>query len=208
MENHLGRPTKYKPEYCDEIVELSTYKPPYEKIDATGKTIKIKEHLPMNFTQIAHYWGISEWSIWKWRKENSNFSNACMRAREAHKAWFYSQIQHGLWETTEKHGNDMHSIRLNTGAAKLYGWINFRISERALDHADKLDLPKEYHDKNTSIEDKQQMLDEALISGKIKPAVYDVMCKPLQAQFDRTKGLEAKEELAEMKEFVKKMKNK
>lgn len=77
----MGRPTKYKPEFCDTVVELG----------ALGKSK----------AQMAAAMGCSRMSIDEWCKEHKEFSDAIARARDLAMAWWEDQGQLGMWQSPE-----------------------------------------------------------------------------------------------------------
>jgi len=77
----MGRPTKYKPEFCDTVVELG----------ALGKSK----------AQMAAAIGCSRMSIDEWCKEHKEFSDAIARARDLAMAWWEDQGQLGMWQSPE-----------------------------------------------------------------------------------------------------------
>jgi len=77
----MGRPTKYKPEFCDTVVELG----------ALGKSK----------AQMAAALGCSRMSIDEWCNEHKEFSDAIARARDLAMAWWEDQGQLGMWQSPE-----------------------------------------------------------------------------------------------------------
>jgi hypothetical protein len=64
-----GRPSDYRPEYCDMIVE------------------KARE-LGLSVTAFAGLIGVSRESVYAWMKAHSEFSDACSRAKSARVLWW------------------------------------------------------------------------------------------------------------------------
>ena len=72
----MGRPPKYKPEFCDRIIEL-------------GK-------MGFSQAQMAADIGIAKQTITDWAKQHSDFSDALMHARTFSQAWWEREAQSGL----------------------------------------------------------------------------------------------------------------
>lgn len=72
-----GRPTDYRPEYCDTVIEL-------------GREGKSK-------AQIAANLDVSRDTIDEWCKVHPEFSDAIKRARELSLSWWEDQGQQGIW---------------------------------------------------------------------------------------------------------------
>jgi hypothetical protein len=72
----VGRPSKYKPEYCEQALEL-------------GKAGKSK-------AQIAARLGVSRPTLDAWTEEHPEFLYAVNRARDLALAWWEDQGQDGL----------------------------------------------------------------------------------------------------------------
>lgn len=77
----MARPTKYKPEFCDTVVELG----------ALGKSK----------AQMAAALGCSRMSIDEWCKEHKEFSDAIAHARDLAMAWWEDTGQRGMWQSPE-----------------------------------------------------------------------------------------------------------
>jgi hypothetical protein len=77
----MGRPTKYRPEFCDTVVELG----------ALGKSK----------AQIAAALGCSRMSIDEWCSVHPEFSDAIAHARDLALAWWEDQAHVGMWQSPE-----------------------------------------------------------------------------------------------------------
>lgn len=73
-----GRPTDYRPEFCERVVELA------------GEGMGVAE--------IAAELGVTRQSLHLWRKEKPEFFNAMTRAYDAALAWWERQGRIGIWE--------------------------------------------------------------------------------------------------------------
>lgn len=101
-----GRPSKYKPEFCDLVIELGK----------KGKTI----------TQMACAMGVMRETVWDWRQKNPEFSNAIKTALQHSQDWWEKLGQEGargnvdnfnssayIWQTKNrfpKEFRDKHEI--------------------------------------------------------------------------------------------------
>lgn len=77
----VGRPTKYRPEFCEAVIELGK----------TGASI----------TEMACKLGVVKSSLWEWEKKFDEFSNALNLARQYSQMWWEKQGQLGLWVDNE-----------------------------------------------------------------------------------------------------------
>ncbi len=91
-----GQLSKYKPEYCQKLIEHM----------AKGKS----------FTHFATKIKVNKDTLWEWAKVHPAFSDAKKTAFEACQAWWEDQGQEGLWETTEYNdeGKPLKTRKLNT----------------------------------------------------------------------------------------------
>jgi len=71
-----GRPTKYKPEYCDQVIELGKQ----------GKSI----------AQMASAFDVDKASIFRWSEESEDFRTALARARAHSQTWWEDQAQKNM----------------------------------------------------------------------------------------------------------------
>lgn len=76
-----GRPTLYKPEYCELAVELG----------AQGKSL----------AQIGAACGVARVTLWEWAEAHPEFAKAIARARDLALAWWEEQAHIGMWESPE-----------------------------------------------------------------------------------------------------------
>lgn len=73
-----GRPTKYRPRYCERVIELG----------CEGKSRAV----------IARELGVAISTMQDWEKRYDDFRAATARARELAQAWWEEQGQRGIWE--------------------------------------------------------------------------------------------------------------
>jgi hypothetical protein len=73
----MARPSEYDPAYCGKVIEL-------------GKEGK-------SYTQIAVALGIAKDTLYRWRDDYPEFSDALTRAREEAQAWWEDRGQEGLY---------------------------------------------------------------------------------------------------------------
>jgi hypothetical protein len=64
-----GRPSDYRPEYCDQVIEAA------------------QTH-GVSLTGFAGMIGVSADSVYEWRKRHAEFSEACSRAKAARTLWW------------------------------------------------------------------------------------------------------------------------
>lgn len=76
MTQPVGRPTDYKPEYCQEVIELGK----------AGKSV----------VQIACTLGYAKQSLYNWEKEFPEFMDAMLLARQYCQMWWEDKGQSGL----------------------------------------------------------------------------------------------------------------
>jgi hypothetical protein len=72
----MGRPTDYRPEYCERVIEL-------------GK-------LGKSHAQIAAALDVSRMTLYRWAEADPKFSDAITHARDLAQAWFEDKGQEGL----------------------------------------------------------------------------------------------------------------
>jgi len=72
----VGRPTKYKPEYCEQIIELGKQ----------GKSI----------AQMASHFDVDKASIFDWDKSHPDFSTALARAKAHSQTWWENTAQQNM----------------------------------------------------------------------------------------------------------------
>lgn len=84
----IGRPTKYKPEYCEQLVEhfnIPLYKTvKVEKMSASGAVKVLEEQRPNDFPTLESFcWkiGICTDTIADWCKKHEDFLRACKYAK-------------------------------------------------------------------------------------------------------------------------------
>lgn len=84
-----GRPTDYRPEYCNEIIELGR----------SGKSM----------AEMAQAFNVTRTSLYEWASVHPEFSTALTHAREFAQCWWEAQAQQNLenrnfnsklWEVT------------------------------------------------------------------------------------------------------------
>lgn len=71
-----GRPTDYRDEYCERVIELGTQ----------GKS----------HAQIAAALGVSRMSLYRWAETHKEFNSAITHARDLSQAWWEDRGQEGL----------------------------------------------------------------------------------------------------------------
>lgn len=89
MSTDRGRPTKYDPKYCEEIIEYFSVKP-YEIIEKKitnkkGETHTVLEKEAADFPSLAGFCckiGIHRDTLHKWTKKHKDFFDAVHKAKE------------------------------------------------------------------------------------------------------------------------------
>lgn len=94
-----GRPTAYKPEYCDLIIAHFDKEPFTTNFDeASGKTYRSAILLP-TLTNFARTIGVSRATIYNWAEEHPEFLDAIKRAQELQEEVL---MQNGLFGAYDK----------------------------------------------------------------------------------------------------------
>ncbi|MGD9382243.1 MAG: terminase small subunit [Candidatus Thorarchaeota archaeon] len=122
----VGRPSKYKPEYCEQLVEFFD-RQPYEFVlsdesDETSKKIKQICDLP-TLAAFAKTVGVHRDTIHQWSKDHSDFSDAIKKAKE---------LQEDILITNGLHGNYNTAFAIFT-AKNVIGWRD----KQELEHTGK-----------------------------------------------------------------------
>lgn len=95
-----GRPSKYKPEYCDMIVEWFNIEPiTFEVHD--GVPVKIPAKFP-TFEKFAHSIGVTHETLRAWSNDEKKpeFSVAYKKAWDLQEAVFTEGVMQGAWQQT------------------------------------------------------------------------------------------------------------
>jgi hypothetical protein len=84
----VGRPTKYKPEYCDELIEFFDKAPTKiikKKAFVSGVMMEIDQEVPIHpifLCDFAKKLNVTTSTLWEWGQEHPEFSNALLRIKE------------------------------------------------------------------------------------------------------------------------------
>jgi len=104
-----GRPSKYHPSYCDEIIAFFSVKPfetvqvPVKNTTATGKTTETVQlvdrpnDLPM-FGMFAHKIGVHRETLTEWCRVHPEFSEAYKKAQQLQENFLTSNALRGNFE--------------------------------------------------------------------------------------------------------------
>jgi len=100
-----GRPTKYKPEYCQKMIEYFNIEPNYvSKIITTGKNDYSKEEeklLPSNlptFEKFASLLDVNTDTLVEWSKKHKKFSAAYRKCKDLQKNILVANGLTGLYQ--------------------------------------------------------------------------------------------------------------
>lgn len=108
---HPGRPTKYKPEYCDDIIDYFSGEPYSTETTESGASKKIPNDLPL-IQNYAKKIGVCVDTLNEWTKVHPAFSEAYKKARA---------LQEAFWTTNSLHG--LYSPAFTIFAGKnMFGW--------------------------------------------------------------------------------------
>lgn len=97
-----GRPTKYKPEYCDQLVKYFDIEPHFETpvvyTNKKGITKEEVKYLPSDLPTLAGFakkLGIHRDTIHEWSKKHAKFSDSIKYAKECQEAILVTNALHG-----------------------------------------------------------------------------------------------------------------
>lgn len=99
MSGKVGRPTKYKPEFCEKVMDMGR--------EGYG------------VAEIAAELDVTKQTVHNWQKEHPAFLDAMTRARDLSEGWWASQGRQGIWGKENR--------RFNSNAYRLqmmnrFGW--------------------------------------------------------------------------------------
>lgn len=110
----MGRPTKYKPEYCDALIEHMANGYSFESFGATI--------------------GVARDAVFEWAKVHEEFSDAKSRALDKNLLWFEDQARKGMW--TDKDGPQLNNTVWVFSMKNRHGWrdnkdlnVNARVAD-------------------------------------------------------------------------------
>jgi hypothetical protein len=133
--SNAGRPTAYKPEYCQSVIE----------------------HMKngMSIASFAATVGVSRETIWKWGKAYPEFRNACEVAKEASQMW-WEKLAIAVATGQHKTMADAHGVVRFKDAN--HGMIMFLMSRRFTDYHDpKSRMREEYDDTEENVDDEDEV---------------------------------------------------
>lgn len=102
-----GRPTDYKPKFCQQIIDFFDIEPSYKKkIITTGKNdyykeeeIEVANPIP-HITDFAKKIGVNSSSIYAWAKKHEEFSNALKEVKLKREKIIESNALKGLYNAS------------------------------------------------------------------------------------------------------------
>jgi len=106
-----GRPTKYRPEMCEEAIEL---------VGRQGKSL----------TQLAGHYEICRDTLWRWRDTHKEFSDALTRAEVMSQTYWENELI-----------DMMRDPKVNAPLVKLYFANRFKWHDRPVEEPAKLEIP-------------------------------------------------------------------
>jgi hypothetical protein len=100
-----GRPTKYKPEYCKDIIKFFS-DPPYKYVEKPVKDkegnvamAKVKEANDLKFLiDYAEYLDVDYTTLWQWTKDHPEFSKAYKKAKQLQERKLVVNALSGLYQ--------------------------------------------------------------------------------------------------------------
>ena len=107
MNKKIGRPTRYKPEYCQEIIKFFDIEPHFEtpvvityKDGTTKEEVKfIPSDLPL-LSAFANKLKTHRSTIFRWAKKHKEFRNALKRAKDCQREILITNGLKGLYSTS------------------------------------------------------------------------------------------------------------
>ena len=107
LKNPVGRPSKYDPKYCDEIIEFFSIDPYREvkvtKTDKQGNELTYYEDKSNDLRFISAFARkirVNTSTIWEWSKKHSEFSYALKMAKDLQKEHLITCGLRGLFDRT------------------------------------------------------------------------------------------------------------
>ena len=100
----VGRPTKYKPEYGDEALEL---------VGRRGKSV----------AWLARHYEVNRSTIYQWAKDNPAFSDALSRAQEWSEATWEDRVEDMMMS------RDVNAPLVKLYLAHRFGWSDKQTTE-------------------------------------------------------------------------------
>ena len=91
-----GRPSSYKPEYCQKLIDYFDVDP-FETIkDEEGMDTGVYTHKFPSLERFAKKISVSKWILWDWSKKHADFSNAMKKAKELQETFMAESALYGL----------------------------------------------------------------------------------------------------------------
>jgi hypothetical protein len=121
-----GRPTKYKPEYCEQVIEFFSVPHTVVVVDKViqknGSVIDCPRIVPNDlptFQRFAHSIGVCKDTIYEWAKVHSDFSDSLKRAKE---------LQEDMWLSNSLKGYYPNTFTIFAGK-NMFGWRDKKETE-------------------------------------------------------------------------------
>ena len=94
----IGRPTKYRPEFCQQIIEFFTLDPYTLFLDEKGNPTGLPPKFP-TFERFAYSIGIVKQTLYDWSKKHAEFMDAIKKAKELQKTFLIESSMAGIYDT-------------------------------------------------------------------------------------------------------------
>lgn len=94
--NPIGRPTKYEPRYCDEIVAFFSGEVYEQTLDQNGKPIYIPNKFP-TMARFAANIGVHRATLLEWCDSHPDFFDAYKEAQSLQEAWLVEGAMVGAY---------------------------------------------------------------------------------------------------------------
>lgn len=120
--NKGGAPTKYKPEYCNQLI--------------------IHMEQGYSFESFGGVVSVSADTLYEWVKVHSQFSEAKKEGKSKSRLWWESQGRDGLWNETSKIGTETITRSINAtiwifNMKNRFGWRDRQEITAEIDHSSK-----------------------------------------------------------------------
>lgn len=95
----FGRPTKYRPEYCQQLLDYFTLDPYKQLVDEDNNPTGLPPKFP-TIERFSESIGVVKNTVYDWAKKHTDFSDALKRARDKQKAFLTEAAMAGIYDRT------------------------------------------------------------------------------------------------------------